>query len=181
MAISELPEFPIEAPSLGVMFPPTWLVIHNGNPIDKEVATKIADYLMSKMPPLIAMAREILPDADPDPMDLLAHGIIIVGRPTSWSSASKWHLKYLEAMNPGWENKGTVETPLWMIVQKNETIYETDNILATIISSTMGAFPWLTVWNVVGYTDAATVQAGELFCAGETKGIWIDKQKVANT
>jgi len=178
-----LPTLPIEGASpLGVIFPPTWLVIHNGNPVDKEVAEKIVDYLMTKMPPVIAMAREILPDADPDPMDLLAHGIIIVGGPAAWwPSASHWHLKYLEAMNPGWENKGTPETPIWMIVQKNETIYETDNIMSAVISNVMGAFPWLTVWNVVGYTDAATVQAGELFCAGEMKGIWIDKQKVANT
>jgi len=183
LELPELPQLPIEGASpLGVVFPPTWIVIHNGDPSDKAVAEKIVDYLMTKLPPVIAMMREVLPEETPDPMDLLAHGVIIVGGPACWwPGESHWHMKYFEKMDPGWENKGTLETPVWMIVQTEPEVYETDSTLAAVITSVMGAFPWLNVFNVAGYTVGATVQAGELFCEGKLRGIWIDKQPVAGT
>lgn len=174
-----LPELPFEVPTLGAVFPPTWVVIDCGDASDKTVSEAIVSYLMSKFPPVLAVRREVLPEDEPDPLDLMAHGVIIVGGPAVWwAGKSHWHMKYLGAMDPGWVNKGTDAAPIWWIVQKAPTAYETNAQLAALISSVTGQFPWLTVFNVAGEIFTATVQAGELFCAGETKGVWINKVKV---
>lgn len=170
-----LPELPFAA---GVIFPPTWVVIHNGDASDKAVADAIVAYLMAKFPPVLAVTREVLPEEDPDPLDLMVHGVIIVGGPVCWwPGTSHWHMAYLEAMDPGWVNRGTEAAPIWLIVQKEPKAYETNAAMACLISSVAGALPWLSVWNVAGMTREATVQAGELFCAGETLGVWVNKVK----
>lgn len=159
-------------------FPPTWVVIDNGYPTDKETSEKIVDYLSKRVPPVIAFRREVPPDQDPDPLDIRAHGIIIVGGPKCWwPSESKWHWKYLSKMNPGWLNIGSVEAPDFQIFKNS---YITKDEMACLISKASGELPWLEVWNVAGISAEATVQAGELFCSGEIMGVWINKVKVAD-
>jgi len=167
--------------AFSVAFPPTWVVIDNGHPSDKEVSEKIVDYLMTKFPPVIAVRKEVPPKEEPDPLDFMFHGVIIVGGPACWwPGETKWHMKYLEAMDPGWENRGTEEAPIFWIVKREPKPYETIHEMACLISSTTGEFPWLSVWNVAGMSGYATVQAGELFREGERRGIWINKVKVAD-
>ena len=171
MALPEL------APTFGPVFPPTWVVIDCGDPGDKAVSEAIVAYLMAKFPPVLAVRREVLPADEPDPIDLMAHGVIIVGGPAPWwTGASHWHMTYLVAMDPGWVNKGTEAAPVWKIAQTDPAV-ETADAKACLISSVVGGLPWLAVYNVAGMTAEGTVQAGELFCAGETKGIWINKVK----
>ena len=153
----------------GTMFPPTWVVIDNGDLVDKLVSERIVAYLTSKAPPVLAARREVPLGQKPDQMDLMAHGVIIVGGPV----ANPWLSNY--SFNPGWLNKGTPEVPIWVIANSN---YETAADMACLITSAMGSLPWLTVMNVAGMTRESTVQAGELFCLGETKGIWINMEKV---
>lgn len=158
-------------------FPPTWVVIHNGNASDSAVADTIVSYLMSQFPPVLAVSREVAPDADPDPMDFMFHGVIIVGGPACWwPSASHWHLAYLLAMDPGWKNKGTETAPVWVIVRKDPA-FETSVSGAQLITSIAGQFPWLAVFNVAGMDAPDAVKAGDKFCAGERSGIWIGDVK----
>ena len=160
----------------GTAFPPTWVVIHNGNTSDAAVADKIVAYLMAQFPPVLAVSREVAPDADPDPMDFMFHGVIIVGGPPCWwPSTSHWHLAYLLAMDPGWKNEGTETVPVWHIVRKSPAL-DVLNTTASLISSIAGQFPWLSVFNVAG-AGADSVKAGDLFCAGERSGIWIGDTK----
>jgi len=157
-------------------FPPTWVVIHNGNASDKAVADKIVSYLMSQFPPVLAVSTEVAPDADPDPMNFMFHGVIIVGGPSAWTATSKWHLTYLAAMDPGWKNIGTEAAPVWVMARKTPAFQTTDPD-CQLINSIAGQFPWLAVFNVAGWTDLSTVKAGDKFCAGERSGIWIGDVK----
>jgi hypothetical protein len=152
-------------------FPPTWVVIHNGNASDKAVADTIVSYLMSQFPPVLAVSREVAPDADPDPMDLMFHGVIIVGGTTCWTAPSKWHLAYMTAMDPGMKNKGTEAAPVWVYARKSPAL-EVSGSGSQLISSIAGQFPWLAVFNVQGWNAIDTVHAGDKFCAGERSGIW---------
>jgi hypothetical protein len=177
MSTPSLPELPGVGtlPSFGTSFPPTWVVIHNGNVSDKAVADKIVSYLMSQFPPVLAVSKEVAPDADPDSMDFMVHGIIIVGGPACWwPSTSHWHLTYLLAMDPGWKNEGTEADPVWHVVRTSPAL-DVRDMTASLISSIAGQFPWLTVFNVAGFVDS--VKAGDLFCAGERSGIWIGDTK----
>jgi hypothetical protein len=182
-----LPTLPIELPTLGAVFPPTWVVIDNGHPSDKAVSEKIVDYLMTKFPPVLAVRREVPAGEEPDPADLMAHGVIAVGG----VGAQPWLRKYNEKMDPRVEeNDGTVDfvepiaRPIHIV--KKEPAYDhacvEDTTLGQfLISSCTGAFPWLTVFQVNGYFAEDTVKAGDKFCEGETKGIWVGGVKVSDT
>lgn len=167
--IVSLPEIPRP---FGAAFPPTWVVIDNGDLVDKEVSEKIVAYLTSKMPPVLAARRYVPTGENPDPMDLMANGVIIVGGPIANPFLANYNF------DPGWLNKGTTAVPSWYIANA-DPVYETNAPMAALITSCVGAFPWLTVCSVGGMTREATLQAGELFCDGETKGIWINKERVA--
>lgn len=186
--MAELPAFPIggESPLAAlVAFPPSWVVIDNGHPTDKETSEKIVEYLMAKFPPVVAVRREVLSEEEPDPLDLMAHGIIIVGGP----GANAFLRKYNEKMDPRYEeNDGTLDfvdiaLPLHMVKKEPEPYDHicVDTAEQLLISSCMGALPWLTVFQVAGYHAAGTVKAGEKFCEGETKGIWVNGEKVSDT
>lgn len=171
MALPGIPDIPRP---FGTMFPPTWVVIDNGDLVDKQVSEQIVAYLTSKVPPVLAARREVPLGQQPDPMDLMAHGVIVVGGPV----ANPWLSTY--SFNPGWLNKGTPEVPVWVLFKEQilgVPTYETAAPMACLITSSMGSLPWLTVMNVAGMTRESTVQAGELFCLGETKGIWINMEK----
>jgi hypothetical protein len=165
----------MSTPSMGTSFPPTWVVIDNGNASDSVVADKIASYLMAKFPPVLAVKKEITRDTDPDSVDFMVHGIIIIGGPASYREApSKWAEKYLMKMDPGWVYK---ETKADFFITRTTPAYETNAENAFLISSIAGQFPWLTVFNIAGTRAAGTVKAGAKFCAGEVSGIWIDDTK----
>lgn len=191
----QLPKLPFqegeeetEFPPRLIAFPPTWMVIHNGSAEDKASAEKIAEYLMSKLPPVFAQVKEVKPTEEPDPIDLMAHGIVIIGGPGCWfngGAGSKWCWDLLKSMDPGWENRGTEDSPDWWAVKEATEEAEAYAVQCTgdgsfaIISSVMGAFPWLTLWNVGGCGKTDTADAVELLLKGETKGIWIGGEKVA--
>lgn len=173
MAMPSIPGLP-GLPTLGMIFPPTWIVIDNGDPGDVEVSNKVVNYLMTKIPPVFATRKQVNPGEEPDSIDLMAHGIVIVGGPV----ANKFLQKYLASMDPTWVNKGTEAAPNWYLVRKTDTAYETNNTMACLITSCQGSFPWLTVYNIAGMSREATAKAGDLFCAGNLKGIWIDSTPV---
>jgi len=157
-----------------IVFPPTWIVIDNDNPSDAQVSEKIVAYITTKFPPVLARRKVIPTGEKPDPFDLLAHGIIVVGG----TSPNPFMKDYLDKMDPTVlisEGKG-------YYVKKAPPGYKTeaDPVGACIISSCQGALPWLTIWWINGYRAEDTVAAGELFCAGERRGIWINKTKVAD-
>lgn len=159
-------------PAIGMMFPPTWVVIDNGTDAsDAAVSEAIVTYLQAKFPPLLARRVVVPPGKEPDPFDLMAHGVIVVGSP----GANAFLEKYVSAMDPTFDKT----TGAWRIVKKAPP-YETSDPMACLITSCPGMFPWLSVWLVAGIDRAATAQAGELFCAGETKGVWVNRVKQAD-
>ena len=178
--MAELPKLPFqegaEFPLGLVAFPPTWVVIDNGHPSDAEVSKKIVSYLRTRFPPVLAVRRVVPTGEEPDPMDLMAHGVIVVGGP----AANPFLDRYLARMDPTWENRGTEAAPMWWIVKGEPIKYETNYHMSCLITSCRGTFPWLRVYNVAGQSAYATVDAGDLFCAGETRGVWINKTKVAD-
>jgi len=169
-----------------IVFPPTWLVIDNGNPSDGAVSEKIVAYITTKFPPVLARRKVIEKGTEPDPFDLLAHGIIVVGG----TCANPWLAKWNEKMDPKWmEHDGTfdfkepIAFPLHIVKKAPEPIdiiCEAEKEHSCLISSCMGMLPWLTIFQVAGYHAEDTVTAGELFCAGERRGIWTNKTKVAD-
>lgn len=164
-----LPEFP---PTIA--FPPTWLVIDNGHPSDAEVSEKIVEYITRKFPPVLARRKMIPTGEKPDAFDLLAHGLIVVGG----TSANPFIKEYLDKMDPTFDietlsfvKRATAELPEYRVPGAPGT---------SVISSCQGALPWLQIWWIHGWTAEDTVAAGELFRAGERKGIWVNKEKVAD-
>jgi len=166
---------------------PSWVVIDNGYPTDKQTSQKIVEYLSKKFPPAYAVRKEVPKGQEPDPLDLWLSCIIAVGGP----SANPWIRKFNVLMDPRWEeNDGSVDfeeprsDPL-KLVKKEPLAYVNVAEGATerccIISSwTWQWVPWLKIFMVAGYSANDTVEAGDLFCKGETRGIWVNGVKKAD-
>lgn len=184
-----LPPLPFQAggefPPRIVAFPPTWIVIDTGHESDKEASEMIIKYLQTKFPPVYARRIEVPRGEQPDPFELLVHGVIAVGGPAAQNA---WLPSYNALMDPRWEEddetfdfEDPIDHPLH-IVQKAPT--EEDirctgkNEHACLIGSCQGAFPWLSIFQVAGHHAEDTVTAAELFCKGELRGIWVDGKKV---
>lgn len=159
-----------------LVFPPTWVVIDNGNPGDKAVSEKIVEYLGNRLPPLFLRRVEVPPGETPDPFDLKAHGVIAVGGP---SAHYGWLPKYNEQMDPKFiEDDGSLDfgidggVALPIHIVKSEP--EPAELVGSgfLISSCVGDLPWLRIYMVAGIRAEDTILAGDMFCQGETRGVW---------
>ena len=163
---------------------PSWVVIDNGHPTDKQTSLKIVEYLSNKFPPAYAVRKEVPLGQEPDPLDLWLSCIIAVGG----VAAQPWLRKYNALMDPRVEEgDGTVDftEPIVYpvkLVKKEPQPYV--NVAAGptercfIISSWAWPWlPWLKIFQVNGYSAEDTVEAGDAFCRGETRGIWVNGVK----
>lgn len=167
-------------PQISLLYP-IWIVIDNGHPSDKQVSQKIVDYLTTKFPPAYAIRKQVSSGQEPDPIDLWFCGIIAVGSVL----AQPWLIRFNVLMDPRIEeNDGSVDfvapiaTPLKLV--KKEPLYKfayTELERACLITSIANGFP--PTFQVAGFSAEDTVEAGDLFCKGETSGIWVNGKKVA--